>query len=478
MSVKAAFETAQQDRRAFLVASTSALAALPAGRLSHAMPAPQSSSTGHGRAKSTILFFLCGGASHIDTWDMKPEAPLEYRGLFEPVGTASADIRLCEHLPLLAKQSRHLCVVQGVTDAGRATGDHHAGYYYNLTGHAPDRSFRTQGNDRRPQPDDWPFVGAVVGSRRPAHPRLPQVITLPYKPSRAPYTRPGQFAGRLGIEHDPFYLYGDPEQPLEFQAPSLSLAAGMHAGRMDDRRGLLDAINSARGKLDYDLQVRNFSRQQEKAFGLLASAATSNAFDVSQEPAALRERYGNTINATSLLMARRLVEAGVPFITVFWKGNAKLRSKCRSAGSWDTHGNNFNCLKDNLLPEFDQAYSALLSDLHERNLLDETLVVVSSEMGRKPKVGDPRSGGKSGAGRDHWTACMSVLLAGGGVQGSQVYGKTDARAEYPADEPIEPGDIAKTVYHAMGIDDLKFVDQQGRPFSLQEEGRPLLEVFG
>jgi len=464
------------DRRTFLVASTAGVAGLGAGLPLFASPVT-GSSRGTRAAKSTILFFLCGGASHIDTWDMKPEAPREYRGPFEPIRTTATGIELCEHLPLLAQQAHHLAIVNSVTDYGRATGDHHAGYYYNLTGHAPDRTFRTQGNDRRPYPDDWPFIGSVVGARRRPHPSLPQVITLPHKPSRAPYTRPGQFAARLGVEHDPFYLYGDAQHPLRFAAPSLTLQAGLGPPRLEDRRSLLGALNEARRQLDHDRTVRNFTQQQDKAFGLLASSTTTRAFDLDEEPESLRARYGETINGMSLLMARRLVEAGVPFVTVFWKENEKLRSKCRSAGGWDTHGNNFNCLKDYLLPEFDRGYSALLEDLDQRSMLDDTLVMVSSEMGRKPRIGDPRSGGKSGAGRDHWTACMSVLLAGGGTRGGQRFGKTDARAEYPAEQPVGPEDIAKTVYHAMGIDDLTSVDLQGRPFNLLDEGRVLTELF-
>jgi uncharacterized protein (DUF1501 family) len=179
----------------------------------------------------------------------------------------------------------------------------------------------------------------------------------------------------------------------------------------------------------------------------------------------------------SLLLARRLVEAGVPFVTVFWMENEQIAPRCKSAGGWDTHGNNFACLKEYLLPEFDRGLAALLEDLADRHLLDETLVLVTSEMGRKPRIGDPRSGGLNGAGRDHWTTCMSVLLAGGGIRGGQVYGGSDKFGEYPADRPVGPEDIAKTVYHAMGVRDLLFRDLAGRPISLLDEGTPLLELF-
>ena len=180
----------------------------------------------------------------------------------------------------------------------------------------------------------------------------------------------------------------------------------------------------------------------------------------------------------SLLAARRLVEAGVPFITVFWRGNPeKLHKKCASGGGWDTHGNNFNCLKEDLLPEFDRCFSALNEDLANRGLLDETLVLVTSEMGRQPKIGDRRSGGVKGAGRDHWTHCLTDVLAGGGVRGGQVFGSSDRFAEYPANKPVTPADIAKTVFHAMGIDDLTASDKQDRPYDLLPEGAPIRELF-
>ncbi|MDZ4289495.1 MAG: DUF1501 domain-containing protein [Prosthecobacter sp.] len=468
------------NRRHFLSASTLGLAGLRFG------PGVQASTAGPAGvpkiakpAKSTVLFFLCGGASHIDMWDMKPEAPMEYRGEFKPIRTTAPDIRLCEHLPLLAKQAHHFALVHGVTDGGLATGDHHAGYYYNLTGHPPDVTFKQQGNDRRPYPDDWPYMGCVVGSRRPLHPSLPQVMSLPHKPSKLPFTRPGQFAGRLGVAHDPFYLNGKFEEPLSFSSPTLTLqGSGMTASRMQDRQALLSALNGARRDLDHEADVQSYVQSQDRAFSILSSPDAANAFNVAAEPEALRARYGNTINGTSLLMARRLVEAGVPFVTVFWKEDESIAKQCKSAGGWDTHGDNFNCLKKYLLPQFDRAFSAFMEDLSGSGLLDETLVLVTSEMGRMPKVGDRRSGGSIGAGRDHWTACMSVLMAGGGIRGGQVYGATDARAELPKDQPVRPEDITKTVYYAMGIDNLEAMDRLGRPYNLLEDGKPLLTLFG
>ncbi len=464
-----------KSRRDFLIASTTGLAGFRfgtsgLGATEKAVPTPTSAS-----AKTTILFFLCGGSSHVDMWDLKPDAPSDYRSLFSPISTSAPEIQLCEHLPMTAKVADKLAIVRSVTDYGRATGDHHAGYYYNLTGHVPDQTFKTQGNDRRPQPDDWPFMGSVVGSRRSPHPDLPQVISLPHKPSRPPYTRPGQFSGLLGPLHDPLYLIGDRPEPMKITAPSLRLEMGK--GRLEDRKALLASINQARTNLDFDASIRNLGEYQNQAFSLLSSASTTSAFDLANESEATIERYGKTINGMSLLMARRLAEAGVPFITVFWRENLELKAKCRSAGGWDTHGSNFACLANDLLPEFDRAYSALIEDLSFRGMLDQTLVVVSSEMGRKPKIGDRRSGGVSGAGRDHWTACQSIVMAGGGVRGGQTFGKTDRFGEYPVEKTVGPEDITKTVYHAMGVTDLDAMDRSGRPVNLLAEGRALTELF-
>ncbi|HJT33101.1 MAG TPA: DUF1501 domain-containing protein [Pirellulales bacterium] len=461
-------------RRTFLVAGGLTFCGLDLpGLVGAAEQAPR------GKATSTIMIWLSGGVSHLDTWDLKPEAPAEYRGEFKPIETSAPGVRMCEHLSLTARQAHHLAVVNSLGHYGRGTGDHHAGYYYNLTGHEPDQSFRTLGNNRTPQPDDWPFLGTVVGLKSPPHPYLPPVISLPQKPGAPMYTRPGQFAARLGVEYDPLYVEGSLERPLEFTVPALRLEGSVDPARLRSRRGLLGAVDSATRSAEADGQLVTYTKQQQRAFTLLSSQATRDAFDLSQEPASLRERYGATVNASSMLLARRLVEAGVPFVSVFWQENLKTSDAkhCASGGGWDTHGNNFGCLREWLLPEFDQCFSALLDDLHQRSLLERTLVLVTSEMGRQPKIGDPRSGGPRGAGRDHWTHAMSVLFAGGGIRGGQVYGSTDRRGEFPADHPVAPDDIAKTIYHAMGIDDLEVIDREGRPLHLLPTGAPILGLF-
>lgn len=462
------------NRRAFLVASAAGYAGLHFGKPGR-VGADAIRSDG-GKAKSVILFFLCGGASHIDTWDMKPDAPSEYRGPFSPIGTSTPGVRLCEHLPQLSQQAHHLAVINSVGGTVN-TNDHHAGYYYNLTGHVPDTTFKTLGNDRRPYQDDWPFMGSVVSSRRSRRSSMPGAITLPHMPSRKPYTRPGQFSARLGVDHDPLYVDGSVDQPLKFQAPSLTLSGDVTKDQLVARQQLLATLDQSKKSFEDSGDVQIWKQHQRRTLDLLLSSETTQAFDVSREPEAVQSRYGKTVNSMSLLLARRLVEAEIPFVTVFWKENQAIKNQCKSAGGWDTHGNNFDCLKNHLLPEFDQAFSALVEDLHQRGLLDQTLLLVTSEMGRKPKIGDPRSGGVSGAGRDHWTHCLSVLMAGGGVRGGQTFGSSDRFGEYPNDHPVTPADITKTVYHAAGIDNLEARDSQGRPYHLLDAGRAITEIF-
>lgn len=465
------------DRRTFLVAG--GFGGLGVGAAFGATTQPEGVGSGRRKiAKSAIMIWLSGGASHIDTWDMKPDAPLEYRGEFQPVSTSAGGIELCEHLPHLARQAHHLAIVRSLGDFHRGTGDHHAGYYTNLTGHAPDPTFHRLLNARTPYPTDWPSMASVVAMKRPPHPSLPNAITLPQKEGAPEYTRPGQFAARLGIEYDPLFVDGFREKPWDFVVPALTLQGQVTREQLASRQHLLSTIDQARRNADNSSILRDYGKHQQKAFSLLTSRETRAAFDLNAESESVRQNYGSTITGTSFLLARRLVEAGVPFVTVFWKEDKELDKLCKSGGGWDTHGNNFNCLKTRLLPEFDKPFAALLQDLHERGLLEETLVIVSSEMGRRPKIGDPRSGGVSGAGRDHWTHAMSTLLAGGGIGGGQVFGSTDKLAEYPKDQPVGSEHIAKTVFHALGIDDLTARDREGRPFHLMEEGRVLTELFG
>lgn len=456
-------------RRTFLAASGLGLMASSAVGTNRASSA--------GQAKSTIFIYLSGGPSHIDLWDMKPKAPREYRGPFEPIATASSEIALCEHLPFLARQTNHLALVRSLGQRNPGQNDHGAGRYYVMTGHAPGPSFVP---GREPSPEDWPFIGSVVSSKRPTHGALPSLVWLPTKSGPDNTNNPGAFAARLDVEHNPFFVQGSHQSPREFRSPSLTLEADVTSSRLRDRRAILAAVDAARSGWEDVERIQKYSRLEHKAFSLLTSPETRNAFDVMQEPDSVRSRYGETVNGLSYLIARRLVEAEVPFITLHWLHDYEedKRRGCLG-GAWDTHWKNFSCLRDYLLPQFDQPFAALLADLHERGLLDQTLIVVTAEMGRTPKIGDPRSGGDGAAepGRDHWTHCQTALLAGGGIRGGQVYGSSDKIGAYPADKPVGPEHIAHTVYHAMGIDDLKAIDLQGRPFHLLDEGEALVDLF-
>lgn len=464
------------SRRSFLVVGGTTAGSISLNKRAQGAPASARKGAG-GKATSTILIWLSGGASHIDMFDLKPEAPAEYRGEFRPIPTSAPGVEISEHLPMLARQAHHLALVRSLGHFHRGTGDHHAGYYYNLTGHAPDPTFPALLNARKPLPTDWPYLGTVVAKKRPPSPHLPGCVTLPQKPGAPEYTRPGQFAARLGLEWDPVYVLGQRERPMEFSVPALSLAKGIEVERLADRRFLLGRIDASVRAYERTAGVVDYGKQQERAFSLLASSESKRAFDLSREPAALRERYGGSINGMSMLLARRLVEAGVPFVGVFWHEDPKLNDLCKSAGGWDTHASNFVCLRDHLLPEFDRSFSALVEDLELRGLLDQTVVMVTSEMGRKPRIGDPRSTNSRWAGRDHWTHCMTAVLAGGGIRGGVAYGSSDQRGEYPLDRPVAPEDVTKTIYHAMGIEDLSALDREGRPFDLLAEGSPILELF-
>lgn len=460
------------SRRAFLVASACGLTGVPG------LPAATGAEPAQGaKAKSTILFVLAGGASHIDTWDMKPDAPAEVRGPFKSVETSAPGVRFCEHLPMLGKQAHRLAVINSVD--GTDPTNSHLAYYYHLTGHPLDKSFVEKGGERRQQSDDWPFMGSVVAMKRRAHAFLPNAISIGWVPDGAADVRAGQYAGRLGTQHDPLYVMGDVERPLSFQTPVLALGGDVTPERLLRRGELLKKLDDSRRLLDAHGSAQTWHGHQARARSLLGSSGTFNAFDLQRESPKLRERYGETVNGMALLLARRLVEAGVPFVTVYWVPNKPLheKKKCASAGTWDTHGNNFECLKDVLLPEFDQCFSALLEDLATRGLLDSTLVLLTSEMGRRPTIGDTRSGGPSGAGRDHWTYCLTDLMAGAGIRGGRVFGKSDKHAAYPAMNRVTPADVVKTVYHAMGITDLTALDSQGRPHHLLEDGEPIKELF-
>lgn len=417
------------------------------------------------------MVYLDGGMSHIDTLDMKPAAPAEYRGEFRPIASTIPGVPICEHLPRMGRVLQQCSLVRTMSQRGRGIiGDnHHTGAYYYLTGHVPDPSFGQLGLNRRPQGEDWPFIGSVVALKKGTEHALP-LVALPDRAHSAEYIRAGQFAGKLGNAFEPFLVMGNPDQPSEFTVPSLSLPSDITLDRLDARRNLLGHLD----RLDRSLERSGQTHDQhhQRAFRMLSNSVRGGAFDLAREPQQIRARYGDDVNGQSMLMARRLVENGVPFVSVQWQPRRNREELC---SGWDTHRNNFHCLRTYLLPYLDQAFSALIDDLTQRGLLDETLVVLMSEMGRKTRIGDPRSGGENG--RDHWVHCHTVLLAGGGVKRGFVLGASDSTASYPLDRPTGPEDLAATIYHALGITDMSAQTRDGRPIHLLEDGEPMRELF-
>lgn len=416
-------------------------------------------------------------------WDMKPNAPAEVRGEFQPIPTSASGIEITELLPKTARLAHHLALVRSVSMAG-VENSHGWGFYYMHTGHPPDPT-RYIGEQLDPRDVDWPFLGSVVAAKRPSPRHLPAAVQMPWiwdLLANRPYF--GNSAGRLGKVFDPFQIRFDPKttslastaaeslfkpEPIKarWQSPAvldLMLAEGVNAERFLTRRDLLERLEAAQRSREQTAIKSGYDRFEEQAYTLLTSPEAKRALSIDEEPDSVRDRYGQSINGQSALLCRRLVEAGVPFINLQWLAPREYFY------NWDTHVENFRALKHHLLPPLDQALSALLSDLHERGLLDETLVVIGSDMGRTPRVGDALSP----SGRNHWNFCQTVLFAGGGIRGGQVYGPSDQIAAYPKDNPVRPEDIAATIYDALGIyDDLWATDAQGRPYHLLDEGQPL-----
>lgn len=403
-----------------------------------------------GRAKSCIVCFLFGAPAHQDVWDLKPDAPKEVRGEFRPIRTPVTGMQVGEHVPRIAAAARHYAILRSVAHADNT---HTVAMHHVLSGR---RHARPNTNPRN-SPDDFPCFGAVVRHLNAGRGDLPAGISLnspANQVSAANHIFPGFFAGILGSGSDPLFVSADPSA-ADFRPFA---AAEQADDRLRRRRSLLTEVDARRRQLD---ATSGFDAHQRRALDLVTSPTARRAFDLSEEPARLRDRYGWTPFGQGCLLARRLVEAGVGLVTVNW---------ARGDAFWDTHANNFRDLKDKLLPPFDRAFSALLDDLHVRGLLDETLVVCLGEFGRTPKI-------NGSAGRDHWAACNSVVLAGGGVCGGCVHGASDKQAAYPTTPPVSPDDLAATIYHALGIDPhLEFSDRLGRPWALTQ-GRVMREVF-
>jgi hypothetical protein len=414
--------------------------------------------------------YLFGGPSHIDIWDMKPAAPAEIRGEFKPQATNVPGIQITEHLPRLARLADRYAVIRSLAHGDSAHGS--AGHTM-LTGRAP-----RQKGEVAPTADDFPHYGAVLTRLRPVPHAVAPFVALPWAVSTSTNIVPGQNGGFLGHAVDPFRLETPPDQALNFDPPLTGLPDGVGGERWQQRRALRDRL-LAFDELRQDRTAADMGEVYRRAFRLIDSRLAAQAFRLDREPDRVRERYGMNVFGQSLLLARRLVEAGVPMVTVYWpdrkEPEAFINNGVRDSvavPAWDTHGNhvgktpNFPSLRDKLLPALDLASSALLEDLSARGLLGQTLVVWTGEFGRSPRVnGD--------AGRDHYGNVFSAMLAGGGIRGGQVYGSSDKHGAFPQDNPVSPAAFAATLYHCLGVlPDAEIPDRLGRPVKITE-GQPV-----
>ncbi len=389
------------------------------------------------RARSCVLFLLHGGPSQLDTFDMKPGAPAEVRGEFQPIRTTVPGLHIVEHLPRLSRLAHHLSVVRSMTHTAI---NHNTATYFVTTGQPPPRDLIAF----TPTENDSPHLGALVAYGAREHGAVPAAVSLPDPVSDGPYTTPGQNGGFLGAHFAPFAIHGDPSDE-GFEVEGLAAGAELQL-RLAHRRGLLRTLNHRLDRAGDQRAFDNLDRYQQRAFTLLTSDATRRAFAIEREPAWLRDRYGRHKYGQSLLLARRLVEAGVRLVTVYWGGKVN-----NPLPHWDTHFNNNPRLKDELLPPFDQCFSAFIEDLAARGLLETTLVVCTGEFGRTPRFGQFTGNGVNETGRDHWCQCYSLLLAGGSMPGGRILGRSDRFAAYPADDPCTPQDLTASLLDALGV---------------------------
>jgi hypothetical protein len=412
-----------------------------------------------GRAKACIVCFLFGGPAHQDKWDLKPEASDDVRGPFQPISTSVPGTFFSEHLPKTARLAHRFALVRSMTHPDAT---HTVAMHYMLTG----QRHRRPNTNPTNLPDDFPCYGSAINRFRPSKTPLPAGISLNSPGNEIPsgHIFPGFFAGFLGHGYDPMFVTDSPASKTFDPFP---VAGDASRERILERASLVSQLDRLRKQLDHDDSICSAGTFQDKALGLISSPEAVKAFDLSSERPSLREQYGMSSFGQGCLLARRLVESGVRLVTVNWSRDYKAGV----ADHWDSHAQNFAQHKQKLLPPFDAAYSALLEDLHERGLLDETLVVVLSEFGRTPKI-------NANAGRDHWPGCFSITLAGAGIRGGLVHGASDKTASYPARDPVSPEEVAATIYHALGIPPrTEVTDHSGRPFPLAA-ARPLLSLFG
>lgn len=405
---------------------------------------------GFGKARSVLLVMLSGGPSQLDMFDPKPEAPAEVRGEFTTIGTTIPGVRVCEHLPKFAQQTDRWTIARTLAHQEH---NHLLATHVALTGRPTPLARGGSDLDRVETRNDFPNFAAALDFVRPRSDGMPTGVTLPNYFIEGPLTWPGQHAGFLGPKHDPWQINGDPND-ANFRMDALAMRDGMSLSRLQSRRELLETLNRGRSPAS-TTDLRALHDQQELAFNLLNSGQLVDAFELQREDEADRERYGRNKFGQSLLLSRRLVEAGVPMV----------QATMGIVQTWDTHTDNWGKLKNTLLPQLDQGLAALTDDLATSGLLEETLVIVMGEFGRTPKVSTLP--GQTLPGRDHWAHAYSGIFAGAGVLGGQVLGQTDAQAAYPLTRSWSPADVCSTIFNALGVDaEAQISDPLGRPHAL------------
>lgn len=390
------------------------------------------------QGKNAIFVNLTGGPSHMDTFDLKPGAPKEYRGTFNPTKTNVSGVEFSEHLPQLAKCADKFAIFRGVT---HTLGAHRLGTEYVNTGNRPLASL------------EYPGYGAVITKELSKPTDIPQFVAIP---------RSNQRAGFLGVRYAPLNTGRTPTIGAPFSVRGVSLGAGLTVTEVKKRKALLNDLDTTFAGAEENSQlVEGLNEFSQQAHAMITSARSRQAFDISKESPSFSQKFGNSSFGASCLLATRLVESGVKFVTLTY-------------GGWDTHRDNFTALKDRQLPSFDEGLASLFVGLEEKGLLDSTVVYVTGEFGRTPKINDRTAEG----GRDHYPRCMFMLMAGGGIRGGQVIGASDDKATGPANEAITPDDVAATFYQAMGIDHLKeYHTATGRPIMIVRDGTPIQQAF-
>jgi len=435
------------------------------------------------RAKSVLFVFLYGGPSQLETFDMKPEAPSSIRGPFRPIDTRTPGLRICEHLPRLAERSDQFATVRTIHHPE----NNHNGTHFIQTGRAlppADRGAARVAATRK----DWPAFGSAISyvdAQAGRANAFPPYIYLPRLLGHfAGYDINGQYAGWLGPGWDPMataiqkrdatdnpYYRDCSDEELDFRLAGLNPLPAVPLDRLNRRQSLLEQFDERRRQLEKSSRVLSFNSRQQQALNLLTSGDVAQAFDLRREPDALRDRYGRNLFGQSLLMGRRLIEAGSRFVTVAWD----MAVRGDDTTSWDSHRELTRINRDHLLPGLDRGLPALLDDMRDSGLLDETLVFVAGEMGRTPRF--QNRGSEDG--RDHWSYCFPALFAGAGIRGGTLYGESDKHAAYPVTHPVSPADLAATIYESLGISpELRIPKAEGQPVPLVENGKPLSQLFG